>query len=140
MPDREAFSFGPFNVKHFIDRGYGFATVYYGDIEPDFSHDGRHGVRSLFGGGKAERKPNEWGSIGGWSWGLSRVMDYLQTDPAVDSEESRLGRSLAARKNRTLGGRAGRTICDGDPAAFRRRRRRHQPPQFWRNRRRPDQS
>lgn len=100
VPDREAFSFGPFNVRHFIDRGYGLAMVYYGDIEPDFSHDGKHGVRSLFGGGNAERKQNEWGSIGGWSWGLSRVMDYLQSDPAVDGEKvalagvSRLGKTV----------------------------------------------
>ncbi|MCO6044079.1 polysaccharide lyase family protein [Aeoliella sp. ICT_H6.2] len=100
VPDRETFSFGPFNAKFFIDRGYGLALVYYGDIEPDFDHGGRHGVRSLFGATGDERDDNEWGAIGGWSWGLSRVLDYLETDPAVDSKQvalagvSRLGKTV----------------------------------------------
>ncbi len=31
------------------------------------------------------RKPTDWGSIGAWSWGISRVIDYLFTDTLVDT-------------------------------------------------------
>ena len=100
VPDRDAFSFGPLNAKFFVDRGYGIAFVYYGDIEPDFDYRGKCCVRSLFGTLRQQRAPDQWGAIGGWSWGLSRVMDYLQTDPDVDGKQialagvSRLGKTV----------------------------------------------
>ena len=100
VPDRDAPGFGKFDADYFVDRGLGVALVYYGDIEPDFDHGGKYGVRSLFGADGKGGAPDEWGAIGGWSWGLSRVMDYLQTDPAVDGKKvalagaSRLGKTV----------------------------------------------
>jgi len=32
------------------------------------------------------RKPAEWGSIGAWSWGVSKLIDYFETDADVDAE------------------------------------------------------
>ncbi|HEY7091212.1 MAG TPA: alpha/beta hydrolase family protein, partial [Tepidisphaeraceae bacterium] len=40
----------------------------------------------------------DWGLLRGWAWGTSRVVDYLQTDPAIDKDKlivtgvSRLGK------------------------------------------------
>lgn len=32
------------------------------------------------------RKPSDWGTIGAWSWGISRLIDYLETDEHIDSK------------------------------------------------------
>src|SRR5207244_3420728 len=72
------------------------------DIEPDLDDGtgGRLGVRSLFmKPGEFMRLPDEWGAIGAWAWGASRVLDYLVTDRDVDRKrvimlgQSRLGKT-----------------------------------------------
>ena len=37
------------------------------------------------------RKPSDWGSIGAWSWGISRLIDFLLTDPRIDPKGIGLG-------------------------------------------------
>lgn len=66
-------------VDKLIAAGYGIATIYFGDIEPDFDGGMKFGARSLFpdAGG--------WSAIGALAWGLSRALDYLRTDSGVDS-------------------------------------------------------
>lgn len=99
VPDRDATYLKDIYPEHFIEQGYGIATVYYGDIEPDFDHGGIHGVRSMFEPNDP-RLPDEWGSIGGWSWGLSRIMDYFESDTIIDASQvalsgiSRLGKTV----------------------------------------------
>lgn len=31
------------------------------------------------------RKPTDWGSLVAWGWGVSKLIDYFETDPAVDA-------------------------------------------------------
>ncbi|MDR0757634.1 MAG: hypothetical protein LBF85_07305, partial [Tannerella sp.] len=32
------------------------------------------------------RKPDDWGTIGAWAWGISRLIDYFETDRSVNSK------------------------------------------------------
>ncbi len=86
-------------VTKIIDRNYGLATLYYGDIDPDF-HDGfKNGVHGLLAQENEKRTDESWGSLSAWAWGLSRVLDYLETDGRINSGKvalighSRLGKT-----------------------------------------------
>ncbi len=84
-----------------LNRGYGVATFYCGDVEPDHIDGWRDGIRgyALKLSERGERAPDEWGMLGAWGWGLSRALDYLETKPEVDSKRvvvfghSRLGKT-----------------------------------------------
>lgn len=81
-----------------IEKGYGLATAYYGDLEPDHEDGWKDGIRSSLATA-LKLKPEKWSAIGAWGWGLSRMLDYLQTEPAVDAKKvivtghSRLGKA-----------------------------------------------
>ncbi|HTO04784.1 MAG TPA: acetylxylan esterase, partial [Opitutus sp.] len=87
-------------VAEMFDRGFGYALVRYTEIQPDTATTNETGVQALaYAPGQTRPAPDEWGAIGVWAWGASRVLDYLATDPAVDAKRvalighSRLGKS-----------------------------------------------
>lgn len=101
VPATSGGGFGRLNVAPFLDKGIGVATVYYGDVEPDFLGGVPNGVRALYlKPGQKEPAANEWGAIAAWAWGLSRAMDYFETDAQVDAKRvaivgvSRLGKTV----------------------------------------------
>ncbi|OQW97858.1 MAG: hypothetical protein BWK77_00725 [Verrucomicrobia bacterium A1] len=88
-------------VEKIVDRGYALATVYYGDIEPDHAGGWMSGLRGALSpdGTNTVFRPDDWGAIGAWAWGLSRALDGLEKEPAVDARRvavmghSRLGKT-----------------------------------------------
>jgi hypothetical protein len=88
------------NIEAVIARGYATATVYYGDFCPDNDKGMEESIGAMFATGSVNRRaPDAWGSIGIWAWGLSRVLDCLESDRALDAKRvavhghSRLGKT-----------------------------------------------
>jgi hypothetical protein len=88
-------------IELIVSGGCAVVTAYYGDIDPDFDDGFKNGVHGLFPDHQpsAEHK-NRWGTIAGWSWGLSRMLDCVQANvPEIDSKKvmvighSRLGKA-----------------------------------------------
>ena len=56
-------------VEKILARGYGLATVYYGDIEPDFKDGPPKGIRALFNRTGGDWSANSWNSTSDFGGG-----------------------------------------------------------------------
>jgi hypothetical protein len=66
--------------------GWGYGTMEVGPIQNDYSGGLTSGIIGLVSEGKP-RKPDDWGVLTAWSWGLSRALDYFETDKSVDAKQ-----------------------------------------------------
>jgi len=83
-------------LRQVVDAGFAVASAYYGDIEPDLAAGGQGGVREVL---EADGADPGGSAIAAWAWGLGRMLDYLEREPALDAERavvighSRLGKT-----------------------------------------------
>jgi hypothetical protein len=88
-------------IAEVLGRGWAYAIVGYGDIQPDRADRWTEGVIGLtLKEGQMRPTPDQWGTISAWAWGVSRCIDYLETDKGIDPRRvaitgaSRLGKTV----------------------------------------------
>jgi hypothetical protein len=75
---------GPPPREQVLARGYGYAAISTNSIQADNAAGLTSGIIGLTNKG-ARRTPAQWGVLRAWAWGASRLLDYLETNPAVDA-------------------------------------------------------
>lgn len=87
-------------VEAILARGYGLATVYYGDLDPDYDHGFANGLHALTASPvSTPRAGDAGGAIAAWTWGYRLALDYFEQDGGVDAHRviaighSRLGKT-----------------------------------------------
>ena len=83
-PPTEPPSSPPTSAQQLIAAGWGYASISPVSIQADNGAGLTRGIIGLVNKGQA-RKPDDWGSLRAWAWGASRGLDYLDTDPGVDT-------------------------------------------------------
>ena len=68
-----------------LKRGVAAVAFWYGDVVPD-KYDNYSTGAYLCWNRPGERNPTGWGAITAWAWAASRVMDWIETVPALDSK------------------------------------------------------
>jgi hypothetical protein len=81
-----------------LARGWAVATLSPMSFQADDGGGLTEGIIGLMNKGQP-RGVDDWGALKAWAWGASRLLDYLETDPAVDAKQvaieghSRLGKT-----------------------------------------------
>ena len=73
-------------AEEIVDRGYAAVTFWNGDVAPDWNTGNREGVFSCFSLDDIKYKFDRWGTLAAWAWGASRVMDWIETEPLINSK------------------------------------------------------
>ena len=75
---------GPTWQQQVLARGWGYASLNPGSIQADDGAGMTLGIIGLVNKGQP-RKLDDWGVLRAWAWGVSRALDYFETDKAVDA-------------------------------------------------------
>ena len=67
-----------------VERGWAAATINPSSIQADAGSGLTNGIIGLCNKGQF-REPTDWGSLRAWGWGLSRLIDYFETDNTFDA-------------------------------------------------------
>jgi len=75
----------PPTAMQLIANGWGYVLLDPTSIQADNAEGLTKGIIGLVNKGQP-RKPDDWGALRAWSWGAARVLDYLETEPAVNAK------------------------------------------------------
>ncbi|MCF0058401.1 S9 family peptidase [Dyadobacter sp. CY356] len=85
-------------IDSIIDAGFALATIYREEIASDRKEESfKTGVHTLYP--ELQNQEDNFSTVAAWAWGLSRGMDYLETDKDINSKKvavfgfSRLGKA-----------------------------------------------
>ena len=73
--------------QQILSRGWGYVNLNIGSIQGDCGAGLQAGIIGLVNKGQP-RKLDDWGVLSAWGWGASRVLDYLETDAAIDASRA----------------------------------------------------
>jgi (4-O-methyl)-D-glucuronate---lignin esterase len=76
----------PSAPEQIVGRGWGYATINSGSVQADCGAGLTVGIIGLVNKGQP-RKLDDWGVLSAWGWGMSKVLDYFETDKAVDAKK-----------------------------------------------------
>src|SRR4030095_5880 len=76
----------PSAQEQILIRVWGDATVTTGSIQADNGQGLTCGIIGLVNKGQP-RSLDDWGVLSAWAWGMSKVLDYFETDKAVDAKK-----------------------------------------------------
>jgi hypothetical protein len=78
--------FGPNWQDLVLGQGWGYAILNPNSVQADNGAGLTQGIIGLVNKGQP-RKVDDWGALRAWAWGASRLLDYLETDEAVDAKQ-----------------------------------------------------
>lgn len=73
-------------TEQLLAAGWGYATIDPNSIQADNGAGITRGIIGLVNKGQP-RKPDDWGALRAWAWGVARGLDYLETDTLVDAKK-----------------------------------------------------
>ena len=76
----------PDSAKLLLAHGWGFVGRNSNDVQADNGAGLDKGIIGLVNKGQP-RSLDDWGVLRAWAWGDSKLLDYLETDPDVDSKK-----------------------------------------------------
>jgi hypothetical protein len=74
---------GPTWQQQLLDKGWGYALLIPTSFQADNGAGLKQGIIGLMNKGQP-RKLDDWGTLRAWAWGVSRALDYFETDRDVD--------------------------------------------------------
>lgn len=74
-----------------LSKGWGYGSINPGSIQADRGGNAlRQGIIGLTNKGQP-RKPDDWGALRAWGWGVSRLIDYFETNPDAKVDPTKVG-------------------------------------------------
>ena len=74
-----------------ISHGWGYGSINPGSIQADSGGNAlRQGIIGLVNKGKP-RKPDDWGALRAWGWGVGRLIDYFNAHPDAKVDPKKVG-------------------------------------------------
>jgi hypothetical protein len=77
---------GPGWQQQVLAKGWGYAIISPNSVQADNGAGLTQGIIGLCNRGQP-RKVEDWGALRAWAWGASRLLDYFETNKAVDAKQ-----------------------------------------------------